>query len=33
MGKLQMAIGKTISLGHVSDRTTCGTLNTNREHA
>jgi hypothetical protein len=28
-----MAIGKTISLGYVSDRTTCGTLNINRERA
>jgi hypothetical protein len=28
-----MAIEKTISLGHVSDRTTCGTLNINREYA
>ena len=27
-----MAIEKTISLGHVSDRTTCGTLNINREY-
>jgi hypothetical protein len=28
-----MAIGKTISLGHVSNRMTCGTLNINREYA